>query len=52
MSNIINNGVESVEGKKADIEISYEVKGEEVEIRVKDNRKGMRREVAEKLMKG
>ncbi|MDR2427556.1 MAG: PAS domain-containing protein [Endomicrobium sp.] len=52
MSNIINNGVESVEGKKADIEISYEVKGEEVEIRVKDNGKGMPKEMAEKLMKG
>ncbi|MDR1434593.1 PAS domain-containing protein [Candidatus Endomicrobiellum devescovinae] len=52
MSNIINNGVESVEGKKADIEISYEVKREEVEIRVKDNGKGMPKEMAEKLMKG
>jgi len=52
LSNIINNGVESVEGKKADIEISYEVKGEEVEIRVKDNGKGMPKEMAEKLMKG
>ncbi|MDR2818301.1 MAG: hypothetical protein LBB37_02535, partial [Endomicrobium sp.] len=41
-----------VEGKKADIEISYEVKGEEVEIRVKDNGKGMPKEMAEKLMKG
>ncbi|MDR1433916.1 ATP-binding protein, partial [Candidatus Endomicrobiellum devescovinae] len=39
------------EGKKADIEISYEVKGEEVEIRVKDNGKGMPKEMAEKLMK-
>ncbi|MDR2818287.1 MAG: ATP-binding protein, partial [Endomicrobium sp.] len=41
-----------VEGKKADIEISYEVKGEEVEIRVKDNGKGMPKEMAEKLVKG
>jgi signal transduction histidine kinase len=50
--NLVNNGIESVEGKKADIEISYEVKGEEVEIRVKDNGKGMPKEMAEKLMKG
>ena len=52
MSNIINNGIESVEGKKADIEISYEVKEEVVEMRVKDNGKGMPKEMAEKLMKG
>jgi PAS domain S-box-containing protein len=52
MSNIINNGIESVEGKKADIEIRYEVKEEVVEIRVKDNGKGMPKEMAEKLMTG
>ncbi|MDR2427957.1 MAG: GHKL domain-containing protein [Endomicrobium sp.] len=50
--NLVNNGIESVEGKKADIEISYEVKGEEVEIRVKDNGKGKPKEMAEKLVKG
>ncbi|MDR1104395.1 MAG: GHKL domain-containing protein [Endomicrobium sp.] len=50
--NLVNNGIESVEGEKADIKINYEVKGEEVEIRVKDNGKGMPKEMAEKLMKG
>ena len=52
MSNIINNGIESVEGKKAEIEVRYEEKGEEVEIKVKDNGKGMPKEMIEKLMKG
>jgi signal transduction histidine kinase len=51
MSNIINNGIESVESKKAEIEVRYEEKGEEVEIRVKDNGKGMPKEMVEKLMK-
>ncbi|MDR2644905.1 MAG: ATP-binding protein, partial [Endomicrobium sp.] len=50
--NIINNGIESVENKKAEIEVRYEEKGEEVEIRVKDNGKGMPKEMVEKLMKG
>jgi signal transduction histidine kinase len=52
MSNIINNGVEAVEGKKAEIKVGYEVKGEEVEIRVKDNGKGMSKEMVEKIVKG
>jgi sensor histidine kinase regulating citrate/malate metabolism len=52
MSNIINNGVEAVEGKKAEIEIRYEEKGEEVELRVKDNEQGMPKGMAEKLIKG
>jgi PAS domain S-box-containing protein len=52
MSNIINNGIEAVEGKKAEIEIRYEEKGEEVELIVKDNGQGMPKEMAEKLVKG
>ncbi|MDR2437695.1 MAG: PAS domain-containing protein [Endomicrobium sp.] len=51
MSNIINNGIEAVEGKKAEIGISCEVKGKEVEIRVKDNGKGMPKEMVKKLEK-
>ncbi|MDR1474844.1 MAG: hypothetical protein LBS38_04110, partial [Endomicrobium sp.] len=30
--NIINNGIEAVEGKKVEIEVKYKVKGEEVKI--------------------
>jgi PAS domain S-box-containing protein len=51
MSNLINNGVEAVEGKKAEIEVVCEEKGEEVEIIVKDNGQGMPKEMAEKLMR-
>jgi signal transduction histidine kinase len=51
MINIINNGIEAAQWKKAEIEVSYEIKGEEVEIRIKDNGKGMPKEMAEKLMK-
>jgi C4-dicarboxylate-specific signal transduction histidine kinase len=51
-ANIINNGIEAVEGKKAEIEVRYEEKGEEVEIRLKDNGEGMPKKMAEKLLKG
>jgi signal transduction histidine kinase len=50
--NILNNAVEAIENKKGQIRVEYIEKGKEVEIRVKDNGKGMRREMAEKLMKG
>jgi signal transduction histidine kinase len=54
MTNIIKNGVEAMEGKKGEIKVGYKVKEEEeiVEIRVKDNGKGMPKEMVEKLMKG
>jgi PAS domain S-box-containing protein len=52
MSNIINNGIESVvEGKKAEVKVWCERKGEKVEIVVKDNGRGMAQEMAERLMK-
>jgi len=52
MVNVIKNGVEAIEGKKGEIEVGYEEKGEEVEIRVKDNGKGMSRCMVEKLERG
>jgi signal transduction histidine kinase len=52
ISNIIKNSIEAVEGKKREIKVSYEVKGEEVEIRVKDNGKGMSKKMSEKIKKG
>jgi len=52
MTNVIKNGVEAIEGKEGEIEVSEKVKGEEVEIRVKDNGKGMSKEKAEKIKKG
>jgi two-component sensor histidine kinase/PAS domain-containing protein len=48
--NLVNNGVEAIEEKEVKIEVSYGVKGEEVEIRVKDNGKGMPKEVVERIM--
>ncbi|MDR1433807.1 MAG: HAMP domain-containing histidine kinase [Endomicrobium sp.] len=52
MTNVIKNGVEAIEGKEGEIEVSEIVREEEVEIRVKDNGKGMKREMAEKIKKG
>jgi signal transduction histidine kinase len=53
MSNIINNGVDAVEGKKkAEIEIICEEKGKDVEIKIKDNGTGMPKEMIEKLVAG
>ncbi|MDR1103757.1 MAG: ATP-binding protein, partial [Endomicrobium sp.] len=46
--NLLNNAVEAIEGKKGEIKVEVRV-GEEVEIRVKDNGKGMPKEMAEKL---
>jgi C4-dicarboxylate-specific signal transduction histidine kinase len=38
MTNVIKNGVEAIErGKAGEIEVVYEAKGSEVEIRIKDN---------------
>jgi signal transduction histidine kinase len=50
--NLLNNAVEAIQNKKGLINVGYIVKGEEVEIRVKDNGKGMPMTTAEKLMKG
>ena len=52
ITNVIKNGVEATEGKKGEIEVREIVKGEEVEIRVKDNGQGMPKEMAEKIMRG
>ncbi|MDR1417938.1 MAG: PAS domain-containing sensor histidine kinase [Endomicrobium sp.] len=52
MSNLLNNALEAIEDKEGIIDVSYEVKGEEVEIRVKDNGNGMPKEMVEKLNNG
>ncbi|MDR2251705.1 MAG: HAMP domain-containing histidine kinase [Endomicrobium sp.] len=52
MINVIKNGIEAIEWKKGEIEVGYKEKGKEVEIRVKDNGKGMSKEMAEKLERG
>ncbi|MDR2645212.1 MAG: HAMP domain-containing histidine kinase, partial [Endomicrobium sp.] len=52
MINVIKNGIEAMEGKEGEVEVGYEEKGEEVEIRVKDNGKGMSKEMAEKIERG
>ena len=56
ISNLLNNGVEAVEEKgeegKGEVEVSYEVKGEEVEVIVKDNGVGMPKEKVEKINRG
>jgi PAS domain S-box-containing protein len=53
MSNVINNAVEATQEIKngGEIEIAYMVEKGEVKIRVKENGKGMPKEMAEKLMK-
>jgi hypothetical protein len=51
MTNVIKNGVEAIEGKEGLIEVFETVKGEEIELRVKDNGKGVPKEMAEKLVK-
>ncbi|MDR0398474.1 MAG: HAMP domain-containing histidine kinase, partial [Endomicrobium sp.] len=52
MVNVIKNGVEAIEGKKGEIKVSYRIDGDYVEIRVKDNGKGMSRCMVEKLERG
>ncbi|MDR2644772.1 MAG: ATP-binding protein [Endomicrobium sp.] len=49
---MIKNSIEAVKGKESEIKVSYEVNGEEVEISVKDNGKGLSKEMVEKLKKG
>jgi sensor histidine kinase regulating citrate/malate metabolism len=44
--------IEAVEGKKVEIAVSCEVKGKQIEIRIKDNGKGMPKEMVDKIMKG
>ncbi|MDR2437697.1 MAG: hypothetical protein LBD17_06535 [Endomicrobium sp.] len=44
--------MDATEDKKGEIDLGYKIKGEEVEIRVKDNGKGIPKEMADKLMKG
>jgi hypothetical protein len=53
ISNLMNNGVNAV-GEKEDVivELSYQVKGEKVEIRVKDNGMGMVKDEVDKLKRG
>jgi signal transduction histidine kinase len=50
--NLLNNAEEAIEGKEGIIDVSYEVKGEEVEVRVKDNGKGMPQYMVEKINRG
>ncbi|MDR2066662.1 MAG: GHKL domain-containing protein, partial [Endomicrobium sp.] len=56
MSNLINNAVEAVENIKKQgegiVEVSYDVKGVEVEVIVKDNGEGMPQHMVEKINKG
>ncbi|MDR3256841.1 MAG: GHKL domain-containing protein [Endomicrobium sp.] len=52
ISNLINNAVESLEGKEGIIDISFNVKQGKVEVKIKDNGKGMPKETVEKIMKG
>ncbi|MDR3059881.1 MAG: hybrid sensor histidine kinase/response regulator [Prevotella sp.] len=49
-SNIINNSVEALEGRPGIIEVSFTAKNKEVEISIKDNGKGMPKEIADKIM--
>ncbi|MDR1522846.1 MAG: PAS domain-containing protein [Endomicrobium sp.] len=51
MSNIINNAIESLEGKdEGRVDIGYILKKDKVEIYVKDNGKGMPKETIEKII--
>jgi nitrogen-specific signal transduction histidine kinase len=50
--NLLNNAEEAIEDKEGKIEVSCEVMEEEVEIRVKDNGKGMPQEMAERIERG
>jgi PAS domain S-box-containing protein len=51
MSNIINNAVEALENKdEGTIDVGYIVKQDKVEIYVKDNGKGMPKEMVEKII--
>jgi hypothetical protein len=52
IANLIKNAVESMEGKKGIIEVSYKVKGSNVEISVKDNGRGMSKDVVERIVNG
>jgi signal transduction histidine kinase len=52
MTNLIKNGVEAIEGKRGEIDVRETVKEEVVEIRVKDNGKGIPQEMLEKIMRG
>jgi signal transduction histidine kinase len=52
MSNMINNGIEALEGKRGNIDIRYKVEGERVRLEVNDNGKGMSQEIVEKIMSG
>jgi signal transduction histidine kinase/FixJ family two-component response regulator len=53
ISNLLNNAseaAENVEGRKGVVEVVLVVKNRKVEIRIKDNGKGMPKEVADKIM--
>lgn len=49
-SNLINNAVEAIEGRKGKICVDFGVKNQKIEIRVKDNGKGMPTEIVDKIM--
>jgi PAS domain S-box-containing protein len=50
ISNLINNSVEAMEGKYGIIDIDFSVKEGKVEIRIKDNGKGMPKDITYKIM--
>jgi hypothetical protein len=50
MSNIIDNGVEAIEDKEGIIDIDVKVKEGKVEIGVKDNGKGMPKEIVDRIL--
>ncbi|GHT94837.1 hypothetical protein FACS1894122_11830 [Alphaproteobacteria bacterium] len=50
ISNIINNSVEALEGRQGIIDISFMAKNQKVEISIKDNGKGMPKEMVDKFM--
>jgi signal transduction histidine kinase len=52
MINVIKNGIEAIGGKEGEIKVRYEEKEEVVEIKVKDNGKGMSKGMAEKIERG
>jgi signal transduction histidine kinase len=50
ISNIIDNGIEAIEDKEGIIDIDFKVKEGKVEIKVKDNGKGMSKEIVDKIL--
>ncbi|MDR2724038.1 MAG: HAMP domain-containing histidine kinase [Holosporaceae bacterium] len=49
MSNLINNSVEAIEGKKGVININFTVNNRRIEVQVKDNGKGIPQKIVDKI---